>query len=119
MLSDPQSITYATVAKSLPAISRGTDGSVYQLNDSGTVYNLSVSHAFGKRNRAVVRLRRDSVVTDPLVPANSIAASMSATMTVDYPTTGLDASDAASLIKALTDFLAVSGVAAKISGGET
>lgn len=119
MLSDPQSITYATVSKSLPRIDTGPAGSIYQLNDSGTIYNLTISHQFAKRNRAVVRLRRDSFATDPLTPANSLLASMTASLTIDFPTTGLTVADAASLTKALTDFLAVSGIAARVAGGET
>jgi len=119
VLSDPQSIVYAAVTKSLPAISRGADNSSYQLNDSGTVYNLTVSHQFAKRNRCVVRLRRDAYVSDPLIPANSQLASMTATLTVDYPTTGLTVSDAAALGKALTDYLGTTGLLTRISGGET
>lgn len=119
MLTDPQSVTYAAAAKSLPSIGRGPDNSVYQLNDSGVVYNLSISHAFAKRNRAVVRLRRDSYVTDPLIPANSQLASMSATLTLDFPTTGLTPVDAQNLGDALTGLLVTSGLLLRIANGET
>jgi len=119
MLPDPQSVTYATVAKSLPAISRGDSSSSYQLSDSGVTYNLTVSHQFAKRNRAVVRLRRDSLVSDVLVPANSVAASMSATFTLDFPTTGLTLTDADNLAQALIAWLGVSGRILRVAGGET
>lgn len=118
MLADPQSVTYNSVAKSLPAISRGADNSVYQLNDTGTIYNLQISHAFKKRNRAVVRLTRTSTVTDPLAPANNIAASMTATMTFDFPTFGLQPTDAQLLGNALVAWLTSANIL-KVVNGET
>lgn len=118
MFSDPQSVTYATVAKSLPAISRGDSSSVYQLNDGGTVYTLTLSHQFKARNRCVVRLQRDASVSDPIIPAQNIRASMTATMTIDYPTTGLTLADAQNLGKALVGFL-TDATLLKLAGGET
>lgn len=118
MFSDPQSVTYNAVAKSLPAISRGDSQSEYRLNDSGVVYDLILSHQFGKRTRAIARLRRDSYASDPIVPTQNILASMTATLTVDFPLTGLTATDAQLLVKALTDFLTVGNVT-KLVNGET
>ncbi|DAD51238.1 coat protein [ssRNA phage SRR7976357_10] len=118
MFSDPQSITYATVSKSLPAISRGENSSVYRLDASGVKYELTLSHQFAKRNRAVARLTRVSAVTDPLVPANYQVASMAATFTVDFPVTGLTASDAQNLGDALVGFLTSANIL-KLVGGET
>jgi len=118
MFSDPQSVTYAAVAKSLPAIGRGESSSEYKLNDSGVVYDLTLSHQFAKRNRAVARLRRDSSVTDPLVPANSIPASMTATFTIDFPTAGLSTVDAQNLGNALVGFLTSANLL-KLANGET
>lgn len=118
MFADPQSVTYATVAKSLPAISRNDTSSIYQLNDSGVVYNLTLLHQFGKRNRAVARLRRDSYTTDPIVPAQNILASMTATLTVDFPTFGLLPADAQALAKALNGWASDANVL-KLVNGET
>lgn len=118
MFSDPQSVTYNTVAKSLPAIGRGDSQSEYKLNDSGVVYDLILSHQFGKRTRAIARLRRDSYSSDPLVPTQNILASMTTTLTVDFPNVGLTAADAQLLVKALTDWLTVSNVT-KLVNGET
>lgn len=118
MFSDPQSVTYATVAKSLPAISRGEDDSEYQLNDAGVVYNLTLSHQFKARNRCVARLRRDSYASDPLVPANSSLASMTVSFTMDFPTTGLTTTDAQALGKALVGFLSDANLL-KLANGET
>lgn len=119
MLSDPQSITYASADKSLPAISRGTDSSVYAFNDSGVDYTLTVSHAFAKRNRAIVRLTRSSYASDVLVPANSVLASMSVTLTMDWPVTGLSVADITNAANALVAYLGTSGLVGRIAGGET
>lgn len=118
MFADPQSITYATVAKSLPAVGRGDSQSEYKLNDSGVVYNLTLSHQFKTRNRVVARLRRDSTVSDPLIPTQNIPAGMTATLTIDFPTTGLLPADAQSLAKALVGWASDSNVL-KLINGET
>lgn len=118
MLADPQSITYNAVAKSLPAISRGTDASSYRLDDSGTVYTFTVLHQFKNRKRAVVRLQRDSYAPDPLAPSNYILTSMTATMTIDYPQVGLTSADAQLLGKALVGWLSDANIL-KVVNGET
>lgn len=118
MLADPQSVTYATVAKSLVKIGSSDTTSEYKLNDSGVVYDLIVSHQFAKRNRVNVRLRRDSYVSDPLVPANSIAASMTASFTLDFPTSGLTTADAQNLGNALVAWLTSANIL-KVANGET
>lgn len=119
MFADPQSVTYATVAKSLAATGRGTDSSQYKLNDAGTVYQLSLSHQFKpQRTRAVARLQRDAFAADPLVPAQNLLASMTATLTIDFPTTGLTAADAQNLGNCLIAW-ASSANLLKILNGET
>lgn len=118
MFTDPVSITYATVAKSLPAISRGTDASAYQLNDSGVIYNLTLSHQFKNRNRVVARLQRDSYSADPLVPSQNILASGTCTLTIDFPRTGFTAADAQALAKALVGWASDANLL-KLAGGET
>lgn len=118
MFADPQSITYNAVAKSLPAIGRTDSQSEYRLNDNGTIYDLTLSHQFGKRNRAVARLRRDSYSSDPLVPAQNILASATATLTIDFPIAGVTASDAQLLAKALVAWLSDANIL-KLASGET
>lgn len=118
MFADPQSVTYATVAKSLPCIGRADAQSEYKLTDGTGVYDLVLLHQFKTRSRVVARLRRDSIVADPLIPAQSIAASMTATLTVDFPNVGLTPSDALSLAKALRDW-ATDANLTKLCNGET
>jgi hypothetical protein len=118
VFADPQALTYATVSKSLPAIGRGDVQSEYKLNDGAAVYDLVLSHQFKNRNRAVARLRRDAVVTDPLVPANSLLASATATLTIDFPTSGLTPTDAQNLANCLVGW-ATSANILKLINGET
>lgn len=118
MFTDPQSVTYATVAKSLAAISRGDESSVYRLDDSGVVYQLTLSHQFKNRKRVVARLQRNSYSSDPLIPSQNILASMTATMTIDFPNAGLAATDAQSLAKALVGWLSDANIL-KLANGET
>jgi len=118
MLTDPVPVTYATVAKSLPRIGGTEEKSLYRLDDSGTLYEFQAQHSFGKRNRFNVRLSRTSAVTDPSIPANSIAASMSASFTLDLPAYGLSAVDAQNLGKALVAWLTDANIL-KLANGET
>lgn len=118
MFADPQSVTYATVAKSLPAIGRNDNQSEYRLSDNGTVYNLLISHQLKKRNRVVARLQRTAVVADPLVPAQNALSSATATFTIDFPNDGTVVTDAQSLGKALRDWLSDANIL-KMLNGET
>jgi len=118
VFADPQSVTYATVAKSLVAVSRGDSQSEYRLSDSGVNYKFNLGHTFSKRSRAFARLQRDSYSSDPLVPAQNILASMTATLTVDFPNFGLTSSDALALAKALRDWATDANIL-KLVNGET
>lgn len=118
MFTDPQTVTYATVAKSLPAISRGENQSEYKLNDAGVIYSLTLSHQFAKRNRVSARLRRDSFADDPLVETNNVLASASVSFTIDFPTVGVLPTSAQDLAKALVGFLSDATVL-KLINGET
>jgi len=116
VFADPQSVTYATVAKSLAAVGRSADQSEYKLNDTGVVFDLILSHQFKTRSRVVARLRRDNYASDPLVPAQNILASMTATLTIDFPQVGLTPADAVSLAKALRDWASDANLLKLVSG---
>lgn len=118
MFADPQSVTYATVAKSLPAIGRTDLQSEYKLNDAGVVYDLTLSHQFKARNRVVARLRRDSFVADPVTPTQNLLASATVSFTIDFPNVGLAPADAQSLAKALVGWLTDANIL-KLVNGET
>nr|QDH91457.1 MAG: hypothetical protein H4Bulk46879_000003 [Leviviridae sp.] len=119
MFSDPQSVTYATVAKSLPTIGRDGTSSEYRLNDSGVVYDFTLSHQFKPaRTRAVARLQRDSFVANPVTPTQNVLASMTSTLTMDFPTAGLTPADAQSLATALVTWATPSNLL-RLANGET
>jgi hypothetical protein len=118
VFADPQSVTYATVAKTLPRIGSGENESFYKLNDAGVVYQLTLGHSFAKRNRTTARLRRDSFSDDPLIDTNNILASMTASLTIDFPNAGLTSTDAQSLANALVAWCSPANIL-KLVNGET
>jgi len=118
VFTDPQTLTYATVSKVLPAIGRNETQSEYKLNDSGTVYDLILSHQFKARNRVVARLKRDVAATDPLIPAQNILASATCTFTMDFPNVGLLPADVQNLANCLIAHL-TSATVLKLVNGET
>ncbi|DAD51667.1 TPA_asm: coat protein [ssRNA phage Zoerhiza.1_31] len=118
MFADPQAVTYATVAKSLPRIGGDDQHSAYRLNDSGVVYNFDLSHQNKARNRVVARLQRTSNVADPLIPSQNIPASMTATFTIDFPNIGLSTTDAQNLGNTLVAWLTSANIL-KLANGET
>lgn len=74
MLADPLVIdTGYITAADIPAISRETNKSVYQLVVGAVTYTVTISHSTNKgRRRSVVRLDGARIVADPYVPANSV-----------------------------------------------
>lgn len=121
MFSDPQSVTVNVTAVSVPAISRGTDTSAYSATDAtyGDI-KFTVSHQFKKRNRVVVRLDAQKIVTDPLIPAQSIPASCSAYFVMDFPDGGvISNADVVYYGKAVTTWLTTSTNMARVVAGET
>lgn len=64
MFTDPQSVTIAGVAKSMPRISSNLMKSVYQTNDE--TYTLTISHQVsGERVKSLIRLDRKAIVQNP------------------------------------------------------
>lgn len=118
MFSDPQSITFNSVAKSLAAIGRGDTQSVYKLVSTDAEYVLTLSHQFKTRNRVVARLQRTAIVTDPLMPSGNIVASATATLTIDFPSTGFSQTDIQNQAKALVAWASDANIL-KLVGGET
>lgn len=117
MFSDPQSVTYATVAKSLPRIGSDPDQSQYRLNDSGVLYDLTLGHQYKPaRTRVFARLQRTASSTDPLVPAQNILASATVSFTIDFPNVGFVPTDNQSLAKALVGFLTDANLLKMING---
>jgi len=119
MLSEPISLTYNAVAKSLARSGSGVDSSEYRLLDGTTAtYLLRIGHTLARRNRYFVRLQRDAYATDPVIPAQNVLTGAVCTMSVDYNPIGTTATEARNLALALTGYL-TSGNLDKIIGGET
>lgn len=118
MFADPQSVTVATVAKSLPATSREPNRSVYTM-DTGD-YQLSIYKAQGRnrRRRYTVRLDNRKVAPDPLASANNLVYSLSVYFTVDMPEVGYTNAEAKDVALALTAWLTSANLL-KVVGGET
>lgn len=85
-LTDPQSVTIAGTAISLPRTSSAINAGTFSSND-GLVKEM-VSHQYGKRNRHIFRIDHNKVAPDPLISAQNIRYSMSCYIVFDVPTTG-------------------------------
>jgi hypothetical protein len=119
VFADPQSITYNSVAKSLPAISRGDTQSEYRLAETGgVVYDFTLIRQFKNRNRVVARLRKDAVAADPLRAGFNVQASATGTFTIDFPNVGFLTTEVQDLGRALRDWLSDANIL-KMLNGET
>lgn len=116
--ADPQSVTINAVANSLARTSSGVNSGAFT-KDDGTV-KLTVSHAYNKRTRRVIRLDHSKIAADPLISAQNIKYSMSAYLVVDLPVTGYTVAEAKQVIDGLTAYLTASTGArvTQLLGGE-
>lgn len=115
---DPQSVTVGGTAIPLPRTSSGVSSGGFTSAD-GTVA-LTVSHSYGKRTRSSFRLTQSMISADPLIPSQSLPASMSVYMVVDRPVNGITVAQVKSLADALVASLSASSGAkvAQLLGGE-
>jgi hypothetical protein len=117
MFSDPQTVTVATVAQTLPAISREPASSKYR-EDVGE-YELVISHQENrKRNRRVVRLNRTKITADPFIPANNVEVSHSCYLVIDAPIAGFTNAEIEDDVAGLVGWLTPANVL-KVLGGES
>lgn len=116
--ADPQSVTINAVAQSLPRTSNGVDSGVFT-KDDGSV-KLSVSHAYNKRTRRVLRLDHRKIAADPLQPSTNTEFTMSCYMVVDVPTVGYTVVEQKQIVDAVTAYLTASSGArvTQLLGGE-
>jgi len=98
-LADPQTITVAGVAKTLPRISTQGLRSVYQTSDK--FLTLTVSHQeSGKRVRSLVRADEHAIVPDALTSVNAWE-DMSVQIVFDRPLTGFTSTQVNDLFAAI------------------
>lgn len=117
-LSDPQLVTIAGVALSLPRVSSGINSGTYTTNDGN--HKLTVSHQNGKRERHFVRLDISKIAPDPLISAQNIKYGASIYLVIDEPVTGFTTTE---LKDAATGFMAAltassGALLTKFIGGE-
>jgi hypothetical protein len=120
MLSDPQSVTVNSVAKSMPRVETQGRRSVYRKDDE--TYELSVSHETtgsktGPRIRSMVKLVRKDVVPDPLTSVNDYENLVVYTV-IDRPVAGFSSTTVAQVIAGFQAWLDGTMVA-KIYGQES
>lgn len=118
-LTDPQSITISGSTIALPRTNTGNNSSDYQ-SDDGLV-KLTLSHAYGRRTRRVLRVDHSKITADPFIPSNNSKVSMSNYMVFDLPVAGYTNTEALAIYTGLkTLFTATSDdVIKKLLGGQS
>lgn len=106
-LSDPQSITVAGSAKSMPNVTRGNFQATYQTSDENWL--LSVSHQkigskTDQRIKTTVRFSQRKVVVDPLSSENDYGFN-NWTISNERPIVGFTATEVADQITGLKTWL--------------
>lgn len=119
--ADPQAVTIGSTpgAVSLARTGSGQDTGSFKTADG--LVSMTVSSQYGKtRTRRTLRLTRDATVTDPLIPAQSVRASMSCYIVVDTPLYGFTVAEQKDLVLALGVVLSASSgaKASQLLGGE-
>lgn len=117
MFSEPQSVTVNAVATSLPRVSFGDRQGAFQAPDGAIA--LKVAHDLRNRNRRTVRIDFTKTAADPLLDGVSRQYSMSTYVVIDHPKVGFTNTEVENNLKALKDWLAVSGNITKVVGGES
>lgn len=110
MFSDPQTITVATVAKTLPRVSSGDFTGQFRASDGA--YVLSVKHTTGKRDRSVVRVDQRKIGANPLDPTKNLPYTASVYVVLDAPAgfTGFTSTELEDLVKAQVAYLSAANV---------
>lgn len=110
MFSDPQSITVAGVAKSLPRVSSGDFTGRFRGSDGA--YELYISHVSGKKDRSVVRVNSRKIGANPLDPSKNVPYTAAAYLVLEAPpqTSGFSTTELEDMVKALVAYLSAANV---------
>ncbi len=116
--ADPQSVTIAGVAVTLPRTGSGQDSGSFTSNDG--LVQLTVSSSYGKRTRRTLRLTHKKIASDPLLAGQSVPVSMTTYIVTDTPLTGYTVAQQKEIVDAFTAYLTASTGAqvTKLLGGE-
>jgi hypothetical protein len=116
--SDPQSVTVATVAKSLPRISQNGGTAIYREATSDP-YQLRITQKEGKRANRLVKLSSKKVSSDPYLPSTNVDVLCHVTVILDAPPAGFTVQDQIDLLTAMADWLKAGTNASKLTSGES
>lgn len=84
--TDPEPITIAGTALTLPRISVEKNASTYQTGDG--LVKLTASHNYGRRIRRMLRIDHAKTAPDPYLTTKTDPVSMSCYIVFDLPTFG-------------------------------
>ncbi|DAD49952.1 TPA_asm: coat protein [ssRNA phage Gerhypos.4_8] len=117
--ADPQSVTVSGTAISLPRTGSGESSGTFTSADG--LYQMVVSHAYGRRNRRVLKLTGSKISADPLVPSQNTRSSMSISLVCDVPVNGYTVAEEKAVVDALVAYLSASTGArvTQLLGGES
>jgi hypothetical protein len=103
-LADPQSVTVASVAKSMPRVQIGGKSATYQNSDE--TFKLLVSHQpSGKdRIRSTARIEQRAIVADPLTAVNDWET-LTFYFVIDRPSVGFTQTQVTDLVTGLKTWL--------------
>nr|QDH89515.1 MAG: hypothetical protein H4Bulk461479_000002 [Leviviridae sp.] len=118
-LSDPQTVTVATIAQTLARTSSGPDKGAFRKEDGS--YALRVEHTYAKRTRHFARLDYRKVAPDPLMPSTNVPYNMGVYLVVDAPPVGFTNAELKFVVDGFLAYLNASSgaVVTKILGGES
>lgn len=118
MFSDPQTVTIASEAVSLPRVSSSTNAGEFRSNDGNVVE--SVSHTYGNRTRRMFRIDHNKIVPDPIISSQNNRVSMSFYIVADVPKSGYTVTEQKAVIDGfIAQLQAGSGaLVVKFLGGE-
>lgn len=115
-LADPQSVTISGTATTMPRVGQSLREGAFSSSDGNT--SLEVRHQSGRRNRHLVKLTSQAIVSDPLVPSQNLPVSFSVHLVVDGPLQGVTALQQQKLAEALVSWATPANLA-KVVGGES
>jgi hypothetical protein len=116
---DPQTLTVATVAKTLPRVGAGDGESKYRTSDN--TFSMRVSHSNGRRTRSLLRFDQSKTAADPLITGSNRVYSQSVQIVSDRDLSGWTNQEVVDLLIAAADYLKASSNAntIKFVGGES
>jgi len=114
-LTDPQTITVNTVAKTLARIK--SDGYRSEYSASDEEFKMTVSHQENQsRTRRMVRIDQRKVAADPLSSVNEYK-NLGVYLVIDEPEFGFDDTEIDYVVQAIAAYL-TSSLVAKVCGNE-